>query len=83
MQLFLTSLVMRKLGVGAALLVLPVAPLVGTLGYLAVPTLLFAVILSVSDNSLSYSINQTAKETRCISRLARWSKTELRRALTY
>jgi len=63
MQFFLTGLVMRKLGVGTALLVLPAALLVGTLGYLAVPTLLFAIILSVSDNSLSYSINQTAKET--------------------
>ena len=63
MQLFLTGLVMRRFGIGVALLVLPVALLVGTLGYLAVPTLLFATVLSVSDNSLSYSINQTARET--------------------
>jgi len=62
MQLLLTGLVTRRSGVGAALLVLPAALLMGTLGYLAVPTLLFATVLSVSNNSLSYSINQTAKE---------------------
>lgn len=62
MQLFLTGLVMSRFGVGAALLVLPSAMLLGTLGYLAVPTLLFAAVMSISDNSMSYSINQTAKE---------------------
>lgn len=62
MQLLLTGLVMSRFGVGTALLVLPSAMLLGTLGYLAAPTLLFAAVMSISDNSMSYSINQTAKE---------------------
>jgi AAA family ATP:ADP antiporter len=62
-QIFFTSFVMRRLGVGAALMALPVAILCGSVGYLLLPTLTFATLMSVSDNSMNYSINQSAKET--------------------
>ncbi|HNC43419.1 MAG TPA: Npt1/Npt2 family nucleotide transporter, partial [Acidobacteriota bacterium] len=61
-QLFVTSYVMRKFGVGTALLILPVAILMGSVGYLIFANLLFVTVLSVSDNSLSYSVNQSARE---------------------
>ena len=62
-QLFFTSFVMKRFGVGVALLFLPVAITFGALGFLIVPGLLFVTIMSASDNSLNYSINQSAKET--------------------
>lgn len=61
-QLFLTSYIMRKFGVGIALLFLPISIFMGSVGFLFLPTLIFAVIMSASDNSLNYSINQSAKE---------------------
>jgi len=62
-QLFLTSFVMKRYSVKAALLFLPVAILGGTLGFVFVPSLLFVGFMSVSDNALNYSINQSAKES--------------------
>jgi ATP:ADP antiporter, AAA family len=61
-QLFLTGVIMRRLGVGVALLVLPVMAFLGSLGFLFVPFLYTASFLSVVDNSFNYSINQSAKE---------------------
>jgi AAA family ATP:ADP antiporter len=61
-QLFLTSFVMTRLGVGTALLFLPVAALAGSLGFLFAPILLIGSFLNVSDNGLNYSINQSGKE---------------------
>jgi AAA family ATP:ADP antiporter len=61
-QLFLTSFVMKRFSVKVALLFLPVAILGGTVGFVALPTLLFVGFMSVSDNALNYSINQSAKE---------------------
>ncbi|SMO56052.1 NTP/NDP exchange transporter [Fodinibius sediminis] len=61
-QLLLTSFIMKRYGVGIALLFLPVAITLGTIGFLFIPSLLFATIMSASDNSLNYSINQSAKE---------------------
>ncbi|MCW9708998.1 NTP/NDP exchange transporter [Fodinibius salsisoli] len=61
-QLFLTSFVMKRYGVGIALLFLPVAITMGSVGFLFVPSLIFVTIMSASDNSLNYSINQSAKE---------------------
>ena len=61
-QLLLTSFVMRRLGVGVALLFLPVAILAGSVGFLAASTLAFATMMSASDNALNYSIHQSAKE---------------------
>ena len=61
-QLFLTSFVMKRFGVGIALMFLPISIFFGSLGFLILPTLMFATIMSASDNSLNYSINQSAKE---------------------
>lgn len=61
-QLFLTSFVMTRFGVGTALLVLPVAALSGSLGFMALPILWMGSALNTIDNAFSYSINQSAKE---------------------
>jgi AAA family ATP:ADP antiporter len=61
-QLLVTSWVMRRFGVGMALLVLPVAILGGSMGFLIVPSLALAAVMSTSDNALAYSVNQSAKE---------------------
>ncbi|NBC04773.1 MAG: MFS transporter [Bacteroidetes bacterium] len=61
-QLFLTSFIMKKYGVGIALLFLPIAITLGSVGFLVIPSLVFVTIMSASDNSLNYSINQSAKE---------------------
>jgi AAA family ATP:ADP antiporter len=61
-QLFMTSFVMKRYGVGIALLFLPITITLGSVGFLVVPSLLFVTIMSASDNSLNYSINQSAKE---------------------
>lgn len=62
-QLFLVSLIMRKVGLLVALLVLPAAVLASSTAFVAVPTLLTAGFLVISENGLNYSIQQTARET--------------------
>ncbi len=61
-QLFLTSYIMRRFGVGVALLALPVVALAGSAGFLAFPVLWAGSFLNTADNGFSYSINQSAKE---------------------
>jgi AAA family ATP:ADP antiporter len=61
-QLFLTSLVMTRYGVGTALLVLPCVAMLGSAGFLIAPVLLIGSALNTCDNGFSYSINQSAKE---------------------
>jgi AAA family ATP:ADP antiporter len=61
-QFFLTSFVMTRYGVGAALLFLPVTALLGSAGFLFAPALLVGSFLNTADNGFSYSINQSAKE---------------------
>lgn len=61
-QLFLTSFVMTRFGVGTALLVLPVLAAGGSLGFAALPTLWMGSGLNTIDNAFSYSINQSARE---------------------
>ena len=61
-QLFLTSMVMRRFGVGVALLFLPAAALLGSTGFLIAPLLLTGSSLTVADNAFNYSINQSARE---------------------
>ena len=61
-QFFLTSLVMRRFGVGIALLFLPLAALGSSTAFLIFPILMIGNALSVSDNALNYSINQSSKE---------------------
>ncbi len=62
-QFLLVSFIIRKLGMVTALLVLPVAMALASGIYLAVPVLWTGALLTISDNSFSYSINQTARET--------------------
>lgn len=62
-QFFLVSLIIRKWGITTALLVLPVAMLISSGIYFAIPVLWAGSLLTVSDNSLNYSINQTSRET--------------------
>ncbi len=62
-QLFLTSFVMTRLGVGVALFVLPVAALAGSSAFLVLPGLWVGSLLNTADNGFSYSINQSAKES--------------------
>ncbi len=61
-QVLLTSFVLRRFGVHTALMFLPLALVAGSMGFLAAPTLLFAGMMSVSDNALQYSIQQSARE---------------------
>ena len=61
-QLFLTSFVMTKFGVGVALLVLPVTAMLGSLGFMLFPRLWTGSFLNTADNGFSYSINQSARE---------------------
>ncbi|MCA1763034.1 MAG: MFS transporter [Flavobacteriales bacterium] len=61
-QMFFTAWIMKRFGVGIALLMLPLAIVVSSVGFLIIPGLLFATIMSASDNSLNYSIQQSAKE---------------------
>lgn len=61
-QLFLTSFIMTRFGVGIALLFLPIVALSWSMGYLVFPILWVGTTLNTADNGFSYSINQSAKE---------------------
>ena len=61
-QLFLTSWIMTRFEIMAALLVLPLATLAGSGAFMAVPALWVGSLLNTIDNGFSYSINQSAKE---------------------
>jgi len=61
-QLFLTSYVMSRFGLGLALLVLPAAIAMGSTAFLLFPILWAGSMLNTVDNGFSYSINQSAKE---------------------
>lgn len=62
-QMFLTGYVIRHWGLKMALLILPLTLLLGSVGFLVVPSLAGAMFLAVTDNGLNYSLNQQAKET--------------------
>ncbi len=61
-QLFVTGPVMKRYGIGAALLVLPLTAFAGSGLFLVTPMLWTGSLLSVADNAFSYSIHQSAKE---------------------
>ena len=61
-QLLLTSFIMTRFGVGAALLFLPIAVLLSSTGFFFFPLVLFGSAMSISDNALNYSMNQSARE---------------------
>lgn len=62
-QFFLTSFIMTRFGLTAALAVLPIAALLASAGFAAFPILWMGSFLNTADNGFSYSINQSAKET--------------------
>ncbi len=61
-QLFLTSFIMTRFGLGTALLVLPAAIALGSAGFLAFPILWAGSLLNTADSGFAYSLNQSAKE---------------------
>ncbi|HET19705.1 MAG TPA: ATP translocase [Chromatiales bacterium] len=61
-NLILTPLILNGMGVLAGLLLQPLAMAGATAGFMAVPTLIPAAIMKISDRGLSYSINRAAKE---------------------
>jgi AAA family ATP:ADP antiporter len=61
-QLFLTSFIMTRFPLWVALVLTPVAMLGSSGLFLMMPLLWPASLLSVSDNALSYSVNQSARE---------------------
>lgn len=61
-QLFVTSAILKRFGVRGALLLMPAVVFGASLGFLAAPTVLFGSLLTASDNGLSYSLNQSARE---------------------
>jgi AAA family ATP:ADP antiporter len=62
-QVVLVSFVVRTFGITTALLVLPIAMAAASGIYFVTPMLTTAALLTISDNSFNYSINQTARET--------------------
>ena len=62
-QLFLVSLIMRKLGLAFALCVLPVIAILSAGLFMGFPSLAAASLLLISDNGFNYSIQQTSRET--------------------
>ena len=61
-QLLLTSFIIRRLGMVAALLALPVVLGGLSVAFLAVPVFVLVGGIYLVDNSLNYSINQTSRE---------------------
>jgi AAA family ATP:ADP antiporter len=61
-QFFLTTFIMTRFGLGAALLVLPVVIALSSGTFVVVPILWVGSLLSTADNGFAYSINQSSKE---------------------
>ena len=61
-QFFFTSWVLRRLGLATALLAVPIGLLGASVGLLAVPVFWLAAATELYDGSMSYSLQQTAKE---------------------
>ncbi|MEW6440610.1 MAG: Npt1/Npt2 family nucleotide transporter [bacterium] len=61
-QILLTGFLLSRFGVGAALMLLPVAVLGSSLGFLLAPSLAMGAAMVVSSDGLNYSIYQTSKE---------------------
>jgi len=61
-QLFVTGVVLRRWGVGVAILALPVGLLIATMGVLAVPVLATAALAKGAEGALRYSLDQSTRE---------------------
>jgi len=62
-QLLLTRFVMQRLGVRAALSVFPFVILIIAGGFALMPLLWVGSSMSIADNALNYSMNQSARES--------------------
>ncbi|MEZ5359767.1 MAG: Npt1/Npt2 family nucleotide transporter [Candidatus Zixiibacteriota bacterium] len=62
LQLLLTYRFLRILGVGGAIMFLPIALMLGSVSMLIAPGLFAAVLLRGADGSLKYSIDKTGRE---------------------
>lgn len=62
LQLFMTSKIIQRYGISFALLFYPAVLLLLSIGIAAWQVLAFAVAIKASDKSLSFSINQSARE---------------------
>jgi ATP:ADP antiporter, AAA family len=61
-QLILTTLLAKRSGPGAGLIILPAAMSLASGAFWLDPSLLAGSLLIISDNGLNYSINQTSRE---------------------
>lgn len=61
-QVFFTGRILRSLGIGLALLCLPVGLLFGSVAIAVVPSLTSAVMAKIGEGSLRYSINKAGLE---------------------
>ena len=61
-QFFLTSWVLRRAGLGVALLALPAGLLLGTGAMLFAPVFWLAALTELYDGAMNYSLQQTTKE---------------------
>ena len=62
LQLLMTARVLRTLGVGPALFIVPTAMLMGSIGVLVLGTIVAAAALKASDQVLRYSIDKATVE---------------------
>lgn len=62
LQLFVTSKVLRHLGIGISLLLLPIGLFIGGVTSILLPVLSIAIATRLYDGGLSYSINLLSKE---------------------
>lgn len=61
-QLLLTGLVLRRFGVGIAVLILPVGVALGSTALFVLPVLLGVTLLKGAEGTLRYSLDQTSRE---------------------
>ncbi|MCP4684266.1 MAG: hypothetical protein GY867_02360 [bacterium] len=62
LQLLLSSRILRRFGIGMAILFLPVGLLLGSAAIFIAPVLASAILVKISDGSFRYSINKTGLE---------------------
>ncbi len=61
-NLLITPIIHRYLGIMAGLLTQPLILAICSLSFIAIPTLMTASVVKISDRGLSYSINRASKE---------------------
>lgn len=62
LQLLFSSRILRRFGIGGAILFLPIGLLLGSTAIFVWPVLMSAIAVKISDGSFRYSINKTGME---------------------